>query len=319
MKIFGNILLFCYFANSFAEKCPAYKSEFIETDILLDTINHIDGNILQNEELPLEYDWGNISGKSYLTKNLNQHIPQYCGSCWAHGALSALGDRIKIARNAKSPDINLAIQYILNCGTMLGGSCYGGSHHGAYRFVQKQGFIPFDTCLSYEACSYDSNEGYCSYVDYKCSDINICRTCNTFTQYGGKCVAVRQFPNATVAAHGKISGAQNMKIEIYKNGPIAVGVNAEPLVEYQGGIFNEPHASRQINHVVSINGWGYDSELDKQYWIVRNSWGEYWGEMGNFRIVMGDNQLGIEADGAWAIPGNWTEINFPCNEDGSNC
>ncbi len=64
-------------------------------------------------------------------------INQYCGSCWAHAAMSSLGDRIKIARmvqNANSegmsigPDINLSIQFILNCGADVAGSCHGGTY-----------------------------------------------------------------------------------------------------------------------------------------------------------------------------------------------
>jgi len=98
--------------------------------------------------LPENFHWGNVNGVSYLTHSLNQHIPQYCGSCWAHGALSSLADRIKIARLGQGDDINLSIQYILNCGTEKAGSCHGGYHTSTYEFIKKVGYVPYDTCMS---------------------------------------------------------------------------------------------------------------------------------------------------------------------------
>lgn len=144
---------------------------------------------VKKHKLPKNFVWSNVSGVNYLTKNLNQHIPQYCGSCWAHGAMSALADRIKIAngKHAHSPDVNLAIQFILNCGADVAGSCHGGSHSGAYQFVYDAGFIPFDTCLIYEACSAESSEGTCAAEgkDYTCNAMNTCRTCSTFSDMVG--------------------------------------------------------------------------------------------------------------------------------------
>ena len=42
-------------------------------------------------------------------------------------------------------------------------------------------------------------------------------------------------------------------------------------------------------------------------------------EMGYFRIKAGENILGIEDEVVWATPGQFTVMNFPCNEDGSDC
>ena len=44
-----------------------------------------------------------------------------------------------------------------------------------------------------------------------------------------------------------------------------------------------------------------------------------WHVSHTFAVVLGENQLGLETDCAWATPGSWTELNVPCNEDGANC
>merc|ERR1712203_453622 len=80
---------------------------------------------------------------------------------------------------------------------------------------------------------------------------------------------------------------------IFARGPISCGVNAGPLEDYTGGIVTG-HRLGMTDHVVSIVGWGTDAKVGK-YWIVRNSWGKYWGESGFFRVEMGKNSLRIES------------------------
>jgi len=282
--------------------------------------SHITGPLpsqyVPKANLPTNFDWRNVSGVSYVTKSLNQHIPQYCGSCWAHGAMSAFADRIKIGRKAAPVDVDLSIQFILNCGANTAGSCYGGDAGATYQFVEDNGFVPFDTCMPYSACSSDSSEGFCGNADWTCNAMNTCRTCSTFTANGGKCVGINTFPNATISQYGPVQGEVAMMQEIYARGPIACGINAAPILDYAGGIANIP-GQPGIDHVISIVGWGVDAGV--KYWIIRNSWGQFWGEMGYIRLVKGQDQLSIEEDCDWAVPGSWTTSNTPCFEDGSNC
>eukprot|EP00980_Cylindrotheca_fusiformis_P000226 scaffold52_cov183-Cylindrotheca_fusiformis.AAC.5 len=248
--------------------------------------------------LPREFSWGNVSGVSYLTQNLNQHIPQYCGSCWAHSSLSSLADRIKIARNATGVDINLSIQFLLNCGSESKLSCSGGSAIRAYEFIHKTGFVPYDSCLPYVACSSDSSKGFCAHVDSTCSPINICRTCTNPTK-GGECYPIDVFPNATIAEYGNYNEDEvdAVMAEIYLRGPVKASVNAGPLKDYTGGLLLDGPVMRNTthNHGVSLVGWGYDESSDVQYWIVRNSWGEYW-------YVRTEDETTLKDELYWNLP-----------------
>merc|ERR1719453_802884 len=282
-------------------------------------ISPLPQDIIPTSALPANFSWCDKDGVNYCTKSLNQHIPQYCGMCWAHGSVSALGDRIKIMRKAQAPEINLSVQHILNCGNV--GSCHGGSVDGPYQWLHKLSTqtgsgISFDTSNPYMACSSESEEGLCKAGKWDCTDDNVARTCSTFPP-SGFCGAVKNYPNATISEYGSIEGADNMAKEIMARGPISCGIDASPILKYTGGIASM--SGEMVDHVISVVGWG--TEGNKQYWIVRNSWGEYWGEMGYIRVEKGNNALQLESQCAWAVPKAWTELDnqVRCFEDGSNC
>jgi len=269
-----------------------------------------------NLAVPDAFTWCNNGGVNYCTISRNQHIPQYCGSCWAHGALSALGDRNKIARKAQGIDINLSVQHMLNCGNA--GTCMGGSIVGPYYWIKQISAtgtgIAFETENPYLACSSDSTEGFCKNVKWDCSALNVARTCSTFSSMGGRCVGIKKYPNATISEYGQVSGADQMAAEIFARGPISCGIDASPILVYDGkSIISEPGGG--IDHVVSVVGWNKDPS-GRAYWIVRNSWGEFWGDMGYIYVEKGNNALQLESSCAWAVPGTFTTKNFPCNEGG---
>jgi cathepsin X len=252
--------------------------------------------------------------------------------------MSSLADRIKITAASQgaltNDEINLSVQFLLNCGQTIAGSCHGGSATGAYEFIKHvSGYIPYDTCLPYIACSSDSQDGFCPFVFAECTPINICRTCTRNPTSGGgdsstssstssSCQAIHEFPNATVGEYGRYHNqVQETMAEIFVRGPVKASVNADAILNYSGGIiYDSPHIRDLThNHGVSLVGWGYQAETNTTYWIIRNSWGVYWGEMGYFRVELGKNLLGIEANIAWATPGTFSAFTVPCNESAGNC
>ena len=224
-----------------------------------------------------------INGRSYVTVTKNQHIPQYCGSCWAFASASSVSDRLKLMTKGQWPVRDLAPQVILNCDSNSDG-CQGGHPLTAFKYMHDHG-LPEEGCMRYMA------------QNMECTDINICRDCGHDTP----CHAVYNYTKYYVDEYGSVAGEKNMMKEIYARGPITCTIAVpDDLLEYKGGIYRDTTGAHSLDHSISVVGWG--EEDGQKYWIGRNSWGTFWGEKGWFRIVRGENNLGIEADCQWAVP-----------------
>jgi cathepsin X len=132
----------------------------------------------------------------------NQHIPQYCGSCWAHAATSALSDRIKIARKAAWPEINISPQVIISCEQKDDG-CHGGDPMNAYDWM-KNNNVTDETCSVYRARGHDNG--------MQCSNITVCRNCDPHKP----CFVPDEYFVYRVEKYGHINGTENMMQEIYQ-------------------------------------------------------------------------------------------------------
>lgn len=109
-------------------------------------------------------------------------------------------------------------------------------------------------------------------------------------------------------------GPENIKKEIYKNGPVAAQMTVyTDFLTYKSGNYHRTEDAFKFNgqHVVKIVGWTKTQD-GQDAWIFENTWGKDWGEEGYGKIMMGDASVHIDTAGLGmaAIPISQKELEF---------
>lgn len=182
-----------------------------------------------------------------------------CGSCWTFSSTGAMEGHWAIATGQL---LDLSEQELVDCAT---GPKYGS--HGCNGGQMEGGF------------KYIVEHGQCAWADYP--------YVSGTTQKGGDCQAkqcasvVRASGCATVP-----SGNQSALLAAVAKGPVAVAIEADTryFQSYAGGVLTSASAcGTNLDHGVLLVGYGTDP-VDGDYWLVKNSWGEQWGEQGYIRL-----------------------------------
>jgi len=211
--------------------------------------------------LPSAFDWRDQGG---VTSVKNQGS---CGSCWAFGTVGPLEANIKIKDGIEE---DLSEQYLLSCNTN-GWDCGGGWWAHDYHQWKKP---PSES----EAGAVPEEDS--PYVGWDAA-------CN------GPYSHPYQIDSWTfVGSEYGVPSTESIKQAIYDYGPVAAAVCVNSSFQnYSGGVFLGPECT-DINHAVVLVGWD-DSQ---GAWIMKNSWGTWWGESGYMRIGYGVSQVGYSAN-----------------------
>jgi len=116
-----------------------------------------------------------------------------------------------------------------------------------------------------------------------------------------------------------------LKQLVYEHGAVVTSVKSEgPFMEYKGGIFAGCNPGSDTDHAVAVVGYGTENGID--YWVIKNSWGDNWGENGFIRLKRGVGMCGVGSNVAAIKCGQSSKATnaplttqAPCFDNYTNC
>ncbi|KAF7233974.1 hypothetical protein EG68_12044 [Paragonimus skrjabini miyazakii] len=191
-----------------------------------------------------------------------------CFSCWAFSVAGNIEGQWFLKTGQL---VSLSKQQLVDCDKLNYG-CEGGYPTEAYKEIKRMGGLELEKDYPYVAdnqtCKLDKSKLLVKIDDSVVLEID------------------EEKQAAWLAEHG----------------PTSVLLNAEPLLHYKSGISHpsvDMCPSDDLNHAALSVGYGTENGVP--YWIVKNSWGDTWGEDGYFRIYRGDGTCGIDQSVTSAI------------------
>ena len=209
-----------------------------------------------SSNLPASLDWRNKEGVNYLGKVMNQGN---CGSCVAFASIATLEGQVSISSGMPGLNPTFSPQMLFACG---GGACDRGWTPGSAASYLKNSGVADEACMPYTSGS-TSSDANCS---DRCSDAS------------ARSFKISDFnkPSGSIFGGGGKGSIESVKAALQK-GPLLTTLTVyEDFVTYSSGVYLHKNGPALGGHAVSLVG--YDDS--KQAWLVRNSWGEEYGENG---------------------------------------
>lgn len=186
------------------------------------------------------------------------YVSACIGSCWAFATAAALEALPPIFDDVKLR--NLSVQQLIACSKEYGNhGCISGRTITAIRYVREHGIVTEDR---YPYQSVDD------------------QSCNT---------KLERSPDVMISDYELVPEFDELALAkaVYHQPVTVMHATSKEFYRYAGGIFSDSTrecAGNKVSHSSLIVGYGTTPD-GVDYWIFKNSWGEFWGDHGYIKVL----------------------------------